>query len=84
VLNGFDPQSWLAYVIAKLPDHPAKRIDKLRVLASASLLRRRTGRSVAYAACRPEMQVVNAPCRMVGDTRGHIGKPCLPVDIAQS
>jgi len=39
---------------------------------------------VAYAACRPEMQVVNAPCRMVGDTRGHIGKPCLPVDIAQS
>src|SRR6516164_2701315 len=50
-------QSWLAYVIAKLPDHPAKRIDKLRVLASASLLLRSTGRSVAYAAFRPEMQV---------------------------
>jgi hypothetical protein len=30
------------------------------------------------------MQVINAPCRMVGDTREHIGKPCLPIDIAQS
>jgi hypothetical protein len=29
VLNDVDPQAWLAYVLAKLPDHPAKRIDTL-------------------------------------------------------
>ena len=28
-LNDVDPQAWLAYVLAKLPDHPAKRIDEL-------------------------------------------------------
>jgi transposase len=28
-LNGVDPQAWLAYLLAKLPDHPAKRIDEL-------------------------------------------------------
>lgn len=29
VLNDVDPQAWLAYVLANLPDHPAKRIDQL-------------------------------------------------------
>ena len=28
-LNGVDPQAWLADVLARLPDHPAKRIDEL-------------------------------------------------------
>ena len=28
-LNGLDPQAWLADVLARLPDHPAKRIDQL-------------------------------------------------------
>jgi transposase len=28
-LNDVDPQAWLAYVLAKLPDHPAKRVDEL-------------------------------------------------------
>ena len=28
-LNGVDPQAWLADVLARLPDHPAKRIDAL-------------------------------------------------------
>jgi transposase len=28
-LNGVDPQAWLADVLARLPDHPAKRIDTL-------------------------------------------------------
>ena len=28
-LNDVDPQAWLAYVLANLPDHPAKRIDDL-------------------------------------------------------
>ena len=28
-LNDVDPQAWLAYVLAKLPDHPAKQIDEL-------------------------------------------------------
>jgi hypothetical protein len=28
-LNDVDPQAWLALVLAKLPDHPAKKIDKL-------------------------------------------------------
>jgi len=28
-LNDVDPQAWLAYVLAKLPDHPAKCIDEL-------------------------------------------------------
>ena len=28
-LNDVDLQAWLAYVLAKLPDHPAKRIDEL-------------------------------------------------------
>ena len=28
-LNQVDPQAWLAFVLAKLPDHPAKRIDEL-------------------------------------------------------
>jgi transposase len=28
-LNNVDPQAWLAYVLAKLPDHPARRIDEL-------------------------------------------------------
>lgn len=28
-LNNVDPQAWLAYVLAKLPDHPAKRIGEL-------------------------------------------------------
>jgi hypothetical protein len=27
-LNGVDPQARLAHVLAKLPDHPAKRIDE--------------------------------------------------------
>jgi transposase len=28
-LNGIDPQAWLADVLARLPDHPAKRITDL-------------------------------------------------------
>ena len=28
-LNGIDPQAWLADVLARLPDHPARRIDDL-------------------------------------------------------
>jgi transposase len=28
-LNGIDPQAWLADVLARLPDHPAKRVDQL-------------------------------------------------------
>jgi len=28
-LNGIDPQAWLADVLARLPDHPAKRIAEL-------------------------------------------------------
>ena len=28
-MNDVDPQAWLAWVLAKLPDHPAKRIDEL-------------------------------------------------------
>jgi transposase len=28
-LNGIDPQAWLADVLARLPDHPAKRINDL-------------------------------------------------------
>ncbi|MDE2495889.1 MAG: IS66 family transposase [Alphaproteobacteria bacterium] len=28
-LNGVDPQAWLAYVLANLPDHPASRIAEL-------------------------------------------------------
>src|SRR5512140_1657802 len=27
-LNDVDPQTWLADVLARLPDHPAKRIDE--------------------------------------------------------
>ena len=28
-LNGIDPQAWLADVLARLPDHPARRIHEL-------------------------------------------------------
>jgi transposase len=28
-LNDVDPQAWLTFVLAKLPDHPAKKIDVL-------------------------------------------------------
>jgi transposase len=28
-LNGIDPQAWLADVLARLPDHPARRLDDL-------------------------------------------------------
>jgi transposase len=28
-LNGVDPQAWLAHVLARLPDHPARRIAEL-------------------------------------------------------
>jgi transposase len=28
-LNDVNPQAWLAFVLAKLPDHPAKAIDEL-------------------------------------------------------
>lgn len=28
-LNDIDPQAWLADVLARLPDHPAKRIYEL-------------------------------------------------------
>jgi transposase len=28
-LNDVDPQAWLAFVLAKLPYHPAKKIDEL-------------------------------------------------------
>jgi transposase len=28
-LNGIDPQAWLADVLARLPDHPARRLDQL-------------------------------------------------------
>jgi len=28
-LNGVDPQAWLTDVLARLPDHPAKRITDL-------------------------------------------------------
>ena len=27
--NGVDPQAWLADVLARLPDHPAKRVGDL-------------------------------------------------------
>ncbi|WP_346657010.1 transposase domain-containing protein [Bradyrhizobium sp. NBAIM20] len=27
--NDIDPQAWLADVLARLPDHPTKRIDEL-------------------------------------------------------
>jgi transposase len=39
-LNGIDPQAWLADVLARLPDHPAKHIDQLlpwRWTASAKI-----------------------------------------------
>ena len=28
-MNGVDPQAWLADVLARLPDHPANRLDEL-------------------------------------------------------
>lgn len=28
-LNGIDPQAWLADVLARLPDYPARRSDQL-------------------------------------------------------
>jgi transposase len=28
-LNDVDPQAWLADVLARLPDHPARRIEEL-------------------------------------------------------
>jgi transposase len=28
-LNGVDPRAWLAFVPARLPDHPAKQLDQL-------------------------------------------------------
>jgi hypothetical protein len=28
-LNGVDPQAWLADVLARLPDHPARQLDDL-------------------------------------------------------
>ncbi|MBB4201117.1 hypothetical protein GGD83_004955, partial [Rhodoblastus sphagnicola] len=28
-LNDIDPQAWLADLLARLPDHPAKQIDDL-------------------------------------------------------
>ena len=28
-MNNVDPQAWLADVLARLPDHPAKHIDQL-------------------------------------------------------
>ena len=28
-LNDVDPQAWLADILARLPDHPAKQIDEL-------------------------------------------------------
>ena len=28
-LNGIDPQAWLADVLARLPDHPSKRVHEL-------------------------------------------------------
>jgi transposase len=28
-LNDVDPQAWLADILARLPDHPARRIDEL-------------------------------------------------------
>ena len=28
-LNGIDPRAWLADVLARLPDHPARRITEL-------------------------------------------------------
>ena len=44
-LNDIDPQAWLADVLARLPDHPAKRIHELlpwnwRFKASLTLLER--------------------------------------------
>jgi transposase len=27
-VNEFDPQTWLADVLARLPEHPAKRLDE--------------------------------------------------------
>jgi IS66 C-terminal element len=35
--HGRDPQAWLAHVLAKLPDHPAKRIDEVHVMQPSSL-----------------------------------------------
>ena len=31
-LNDVDPQAWLTDVLARLPDHPAKRLDELLAL----------------------------------------------------
>ena len=28
-LSGIDPRAWLADVLARLPDHPARRLDQL-------------------------------------------------------
>jgi transposase len=28
-LNNVDPQAWLAHVLARVQDHPAKRVDEL-------------------------------------------------------
>jgi hypothetical protein len=35
--HGRDPQAWLAHVLAKLPDHPAKRIDEVHLMKRSSL-----------------------------------------------
>jgi transposase len=35
-LNDIDPQAWLADVLARLPDHPAKRIHELPLWYSRS------------------------------------------------
>ena len=62
-LNDIDPQAWLADVLARLPDHPAKRIHELlpwnwRRKISLPKLRKRTFRSspktaypVAFTGC---------------------------------
>jgi predicted transcriptional regulator len=39
-LNEVDPQAWLADVLARLPDHPARRIDELEKSASDHVRRR--------------------------------------------
>jgi transposase len=38
-LNDIDPQAWLADVLARLPDHPAKRIDPAEPRGSGGLIK---------------------------------------------
>jgi transposase len=51
-LNDIDPQAWLADVLARLPDHPAKRIHELPALELA--LSERPSRRLSAIAYPPK------------------------------